>query len=239
MQLTKLQLMSNAERFIDIYNKLDKILKDIDDDHYQTFSSKVKNSKNPIIKNFKMKLIDYGELRNAIVHNPKIGGKYIAEPIEEIVEDFHEILKKLQNPKIVIPLFQCEVIGRKKSDRLDSILKTMKESSFSQFPVFDENGKMIEIINTNTITRWLGRNISNDEIITENPKIEDLLQDIEFKKNYMFISRNCDIYKAYSFFVRQIEQNSRNLDALLITNSGNENEKLLGIITIEDIASKI
>ncbi|MFM2018962.1 MAG: hypothetical protein RL007_2618, partial [Bacteroidota bacterium] len=96
--------MNNAERFIDIYNKVDKLLKDIDREEYQSYSSKIRISKNPIIKAFKEKLIDYGELRNAIVHNPKIGGKFIAEPLTEIVDDFEAVLLKLQNPKKVIPL---------------------------------------------------------------------------------------------------------------------------------------
>jgi CBS domain-containing protein len=114
----------------------------------------------------------------------------------------------------------------------------MKEKSFSQFPVFDDNGKVIEIINTNTITRWLGKNIVNNEIITENPKICQLFDDIEFSKNYLFIKRDLDIYSAYNLFVKHIEQHSRNLDVLFITATGRENEKLLGLITIEDIAGQ-
>lgn len=231
--------MNNAERFIDVYNNIDKLLKDIDKEEYQSFTSKIRTSKNPIINAFKEKLIDYGELRNAIVHNPKIGGKFIAEPLTEVVEDFEKILNKLQNPKKVIPLFQFKVIGGNTNDKLDGILKIMKEMSFSQFPVFDSNGCVIEIINTNTISRWLGRNIVNDEIMVENPKLEELLDDIEFKKNYKFIARDCDIYNAYNLFIKQIEQKNRNLDAIFITNSGNENEKLLGLIVIEDIAAQI
>jgi CBS domain-containing protein len=138
----------------------------------------------------------------------------------------------------VIPLFQFDVIGRRSEDKLDGILKVMKEKSFSQFPVFDDNGKVIEIINTNTITRWLGKNIVNNEIITENPKICQLFDDIEFSKNYLFIKRDLDIYSAYNLFVKHIEQHSRNLDVLFITATGRENEKLLGLITIEDIAGQ-
>lgn len=231
--------MSNAEIFVDIYNKIDKLLKDIDKDEHESFTSKVRNSKNPLIKTFKEELIDYAELRNAIVHSPKIGGKFIAEPLNEIVEKFDALLNKLQNPKKVIPQFQFEIIGRHSNDKLDEILKIMKEMSFSQFPVFDDNNKVIEIINTNTISRWVGRNIVNDEIIVENPKIKELLNDIEYKKNYKFISRDANIYTAYSLFINQIEKEKRNLDVIFITNSGREEEKLLGLITIEDITAHI
>lgn len=231
--------MTNAERFIDSYNFVDKLLKDIEKDHYESFSSKVKNSKNPLIRNFRDKLLDYGELRNAIVHNPKIGGRFIAEPLEEVVIDFENIKEKLTNPKKVIPTFQFEVIGAHKNEKLDKVLKIMREMSFSQFPVFDDNNSIIELINTNTISRWLGKNIINDEIITENPKVSELISEIEFKNNYKFISRDCNIYNAYNFFIQQIENSNRNLDVLFITNSGSPDEKLLGLITIEDIANLI
>lgn len=231
--------MSNAEKFVDIFNQVDKLLKDIDQEDYQSFTSRVRKSKDPLIRNFKEKLIDYSELRNAIVHNPTIGGKFIAEPIDEVVNDFEAILQKLKNPIKVIPEFQFQVIGRKVSDKLDGILKIMKEKSFSQFPVFDDKDFVIEIINTNTISRWLARQIVNDEIMVENPKIQELLEDIEFKRNFSFVSRNSNIYTVHKLFIDQIEERNRNLDVVFITNSGKENEKLLGLITIEDIATKI
>lgn len=231
--------MTNAEKFIEIFNQVDKLLKDINKVEYQGFTSKVIDSNNPLIIANKEKLISYAKLRNAITHNSRIGKKYIAEPHDEIVKDFDNLLNKLQSPKKVIPLFQFEVIGRNNNDKLDSMLKIMKEKSYSQFPVFDLNNKVIEIINTNTISRWLGRNIVNNDIIVENPMIQELLEDIEFKKNYKFIACDADIYTAYKLFIKQIEQENRNLDAIFITKSGRDDEKLLGLITIEDIATKI
>ncbi|UMQ43223.1 CBS domain-containing protein [Chryseobacterium sp. Y16C] len=231
--------MTNAEKFLDIYNQLDKFLKNGNNQNHETFASKIKSSKNSIIKSYRDKLIDYGELRNAITHTPKLGGNYIAEPLGEVVNEFAMILQKLLNPQKVIPLFSFEVIGANENERLDKILNLMREKSFSQFPVFDEGGMVAELINTNTISRWLGKNINQNEIMVENPIIKELIVDIEFKKNFKFISRDCDIYTAYDLFIDQINIHKRNLDVLFITNSGSENEKLLGLITIEDIANKV
>jgi predicted transcriptional regulator len=236
---TRKHTMSNAEKFIDIYNRIDKHLKNDDNETHESFANKIRKSSNPIIKQKKEKLISFGELRNAIVHNSKIGERYIAEPLEEIVDEFEEILKILKCPPKVFPLFSAEIVGAKKNDKLDQMLKIMREKSFSQFPIFNDDENVIEIINTNTISRWLGENIIDDEIMMENPKISDLVESIEFKKNYKYISKDCDIYSAYDLFVKQIEKQKRNLDVLFITHSGNEREKLLGLITIEDIADKI
>ena len=113
----------------------------------------------------------------------------------------------------------------------------MTKKSFSQFPVFDDNNDVCELINNNTISRWLSFQLEdNGTIVIDNVKVADLLTKIEFRENYLFVSRNTSIYEAYDLFIKQINKKERNLDALFITHSGKKNEKILGLITIEDIA---
>lgn len=231
----------NSENFLDCYNKIDTYITKADGyDSYVTFSHKIKKSSNKLVQRFKDDLLSYGELRNAIVHNPKIGDKAIAEPHDETVVKLKELYQKITNPKKVIPEFQFKVSGAKENDFINEILIQMKHKSFSQFPVFDRENNVIELINTNTISRWLSHEIeANGTIIIENVKIKDLIPEIEFKKNYRFISRDLSVYEAYDYFINQINTKQRNLDVLFITNSGKPTEKLLGLITIEDIATKV
>ena len=229
--------MNNAERFLEIYNEVDRFLTDFSSGKYESYSDKIRNSTKPIIKRYHDQLLDYGDLRNAIVHRPKKDDNYIANPLDKVVKDFEYILEKLKNPPRVFSKFCFKVEGVKQNEKLDSALKIMCAKSFSQMPIFDDEGeKVVEILNTNTISRWLGRNIKNNEIVEENPTISELFQDIEFRKNYKFISKECDTYTAYHYFTEQIKKHSRNLDVLLITNNGKENEPLLGLITVADIA---
>lgn len=231
----------NSEDFLDYYNKIDDFIKITNGyDSYVTFSQKIKNSSNKVVQRFKDELISYGELRNAIVHNPRIGNKAIAEPHDETVTKLKDLYQKITNPKKVIPEFQFEVLGVRENDFINEILIQMKKNSFSQFPVFDAEDNVIELINTNTISRWLSLEIeANGTIIIENVKVKDLIPEIEFMKNYKFISRDISVYEAYDYFINQINTKQRNLDVLFITNSGKSTEKLLGLITIEDIATKV
>jgi predicted transcriptional regulator len=233
--------MTNSEEYLDIYNKIDTHLKKLDNHgSYVSFSQKVKNTKNKVAQRFKDELLSFGELRNAIVHNPKIGNKAIAEPHENTVLRITELYEKISNPKKVIPEFQFPVLGAKKQDFINDILVKMKKKSFSQFPVFDENENVCELINNNTISRWLSTQLEeNGTIMIDNVKVVDLIPEIEFHLNYKFISRHTSIYEAYDLFINQIDQKQRNLDVLFITHSGKLNEKLLGLITIEDIATLI
>ena len=233
--------MTNSEKFLDTYNRIDDYLKKVDGyDLYVNFAQKVKNSKNQIVKRFKEELMSLGELRNAIVHNPRIGNKAIAEPHESTVLRISELYETIINPKKVIPEFQFEVLGAIKDDFINHILIKMKKESFSQFPVFDDKGFVCELINNNTISRWLSSQLEeNGTLIIENVKVIDLIPEIEFKENYKFVSRNTSIYEAYDLFINQINKKQRNLDVIFITQNGKPTENLLGLITIEDIANLI
>lgn len=231
--------MNNAERFLDIYNQIDKFLKNYEKDEFESFAKKVRSSSNEIIRAHKDKILDYAKLRNAIVHSPRVGLDYIALPLEQVVNDFETILKKIITPIKVIPTFAFEVFGAKLNDYLDDILNKMHKFSFSQFPVYNENGGVLELVNSNTISRWLSKQITKDGIIVDRPIINDLIPEIEFKQNYKFVDKDCDLYTAYGMFITQIETKNRNLDVIFITHNGKEHENLLGLITIEDIANKV
>lgn len=55
-------------------------------------------------------------MRNAIVHNSKIGDRAIAEPHHETLQLLIDIHAKISNPKKVIPLFKFDVFGANKND---------------------------------------------------------------------------------------------------------------------------
>lgn len=233
--------MSKAEDFLDWFNKIDKFIKDSEGfSSFDSFSYKLSNSKNKNLHRFKVELLSLAELRNVIVHNPRINNELIAEPHQKTVERIQYIHTQLTNPKKVSPAFHFDVLGAREDDFINSILIKMKENSFSQFPIYNETDKVVELINTNTISRWLSANLELEgTIILEKTKVKDLKPFIEFKTNYKFISRTTSVYEAYNLFIDQILNKKRNLDVLFITHNGKENESLLGLVTIEDIAPEI
>jgi hypothetical protein len=231
--------MRISDQFLDCYNKIDKYLTDLDDfDFSTTYSQKVIKlaERNSVIRRFKNELLTYGKLRNAIVHNPKIGSEPIAEPHRDILSNLEKIYKEVTNPIKVFPKYKCKILGASNNEYINSIMQEMTLKSFSQFPVFEKD-KVIELITTNTISRWLSNILETDgTLIIEQVRIKDLVPFIEFPKNYKFIAKNTNVYQAYDYFANCIFEEKRNLDVLFITDSGKDSEGLLGIITIEDIA---
>ncbi len=230
--------MANALTFIDTFNKIENLLKEEQhSDHYQTFSHKVKTSDNRAVQRFRDDLLSFSELRNAIVHNPRIDNKPIAEPHDDIVKRIQQIYEEISNPERVFPKFQGDVFGARKDEYINNVLSVINQKAYSQFPVFDDAGHVTEMVTTNTITRWLSSHLEeHGAVIVEETIVADFLPAIEYPDNYDFINRQATVYDAYAYFLDHMEKTKSNLDALLITENGKATEKLLGIITVSDIA---
>ena len=145
--------------------------------------------------------------------------------------------------KNAIPKGNCggpkkNTLSNHKSKCIYRVIKKMKDSSIPQVPVFDDKNQIIEIINNNTISRWLSEHADDEgNFLIENEMVKDLIPEIEFRHNYKFISRDKSVYDARDLFFDHINTNKNYLDAIFITHSGKTDEKLLGLITIEDISN--
>ncbi|MDD2226569.1 MAG: hypothetical protein PHD42_05640 [Dysgonamonadaceae bacterium] len=73
----------------------------------------------------------------------------------------------------------------------------------------------------------------------ENVKVKDFIPEIEHKNNYVFIKKTSSIYDAYDLFIDSINKYKKNLDVLFITENGQPNERILGLISIDDIAGVV
>ena len=89
---------SNAVRFIDAYNKIDYQLRiQYNFKRSMSFSDMIRKAvvMNHIVRKYEDDLIDFGRLRNAIIH--KSNDKFlIAEPHTDVVEKLEKITKRTQ-----------------------------------------------------------------------------------------------------------------------------------------------
>lgn len=230
--------MTNAQKFLDHYNELDKLFaKALNQSEHIPFSQRIKDliPRNSIVRNYKDDLFQLGNLRNAISHQSKRGIP-IADPFEGTVSLIQRILEEFKNPKRVIPDFQFKVYSVTPETPLIELLEEMKRKNFSQAPILDDSGKVIEVISTNTISRWLFAEYQNQLIDLTAAKIGDLMPHIETKENYALISRITTVYEATEIYLRKSKEKKSKLDCLIITQNGKPTEKLMEIVCIEDIA---
>lgn len=228
--------MKNSERFIIAFNKIEKYLdKEINQKKYLSFYRSVQLLKrsNAVVGRYQDDLLEYAELRNAIIHERTKTHYAIAEPHDDVVERMEKIEEKLTAPELVVPTFtkkMCQINGQ---DTLSDVLQVIRETAFSQFPVY-HNNKFIGLLTDKAITHWLARHANGSSSDLFQTAIIDVIKGDERAQNYKFISQSMTIYQAEHYFLEQIKQTKR-LDALLITKHGKPEETLLGMITTKDL----
>ncbi|SFB59769.1 CBS domain-containing protein [Algoriphagus aquimarinus] len=230
--------MTNAQKFLHLYNELDQAFaRALGHSDYESFTYRIKqlSEKNPIVRRYKDDLHQLGSLRNAIAHQSR-DGRAIAEPFDETVTLLKQIMDEYSKPKLVFPQFGFEVFSVTPLTPLIDLLTEMKQKDFSQAPILDESGNVIEVISTNTISRWLFAEYENELIDLTSARISDLIPHIEIKENYSLISRSTTVYEAAEIYIRQSAENKSQLDCMIITHSGKAGEKIIGLVCIEEIA---
>lgn len=227
---------SNSSRFLYAFNRIEKHLSSIINsrDHI-SFSKMVVMLKrsNAIVRRYNEDLLELAELRNAIVHGRTEPNYAIAEPHDRTVKIIESIESELLQPQKVIPRFSKEVFSFQSHEALSSVLRKIKESTLTRFPVYDRE-RFIGLITANGITHWLARHVEEHIISINETPLESLLQFEATSNNYLFINSEASIYEASDIFKDRLHHGPK-LDALLITQHGQKDEELLGIITVADI----
>jgi predicted transcriptional regulator len=228
--------MTNAERFLNAFIKIERHLRKLtNEDRGTRFSTLVSSASrsHPAVKRYETDLKEFADLRNAIVHE-RTDGRPIAEPYDQTVEELERIVTLLLKPPALIPPFQSKVVALTTSDPVSRAVEIMLKNSFSQVPIYEDK-EFIALLNTNTIARWLGASIAQDIFSLSETMITDVLGFMENEDNCLFFGRNNDIFDVLECF-QQWEQQGKRLEAILITADGKRNQSLLGIITVHDLA---
>ncbi len=225
---------SNAGRFLDAYTRIEQGLqKIVAPDRFLRFFELIKCAcrLSPFVRRHKVDLMEFGELRNAIIHN-RTDGRIIAEPDDEVVAAIERIAAQLTEPPLVVPLFEKKVITVAAGDSVEKAVSLLYRHSYSQLPVM-EKGFVVALLTTNTIARWLGRALEKG-FSMEDSTVRSVLEYVEHGDNFKFIGAGTTLFEVQELFYTYYQRGKR-LDAVLITPGGGAAEPLLGIITMRDL----
>ncbi|MBE5741036.1 MAG: CBS domain-containing protein [Clostridiales bacterium] len=226
---------SNAERFITAYNNIDYSLRTIYDfKRSMSFSDVVRRSVvlNSVVRKYEEDLIDYGRLRNAIIHQGN--HKYIiAEPHDDIVEKIERLAELISEPPLAVDMVgNKEVITIDAHMSISSAIELIYRTGYSNLPTYDGD-RLVGILNGRKLITVLGQKISIGANIQEyitNTTVGEIIG--EMGEDYYFIlaDESLSIDSAMNFF-----ENNRKLLIILITKDGKDTGKPLKIISSADI----
>lgn len=233
-----------GERFLAAYNVIEHELRRRwgDPSGRESFRHMVSvlKSRDSVVRRFKDDLEEFADLRNAIVHERISPDYLIAVPLEETVRRIEEIAGIMTKPPLVYPRFSREVISFDVGDRADRVLRIIKNTNFSQFPVY-EGSRYVGLLTDGAVARWMADRIHGergkgcvglDEMLSAT--VKEILG-YERGNRARFLPRNATIYEAEEIFRKGSPESDKRVLAILITDNGNPEEKLLGIITPSDL----
>ena len=187
---------------------------------------------NTIVSKYEDKLVDYGRLRNAIVHSNN-DEFIIAEPHTSVVEDYEKITSLIITPPLAINTVSKNIVSCIEYDvKLKQVIEYDYTSGFSNIPIF-KKGMLIGVANGSKILEVLGKKIYQKVDISEciaNTSIEEVLKEFSMDNYYAIANERITLDKVLTMF-----SENRKLLLVLITKTGSLLEAPLGIITISDI----
>lgn len=223
---------TNSKRFIDAYNRLDQGMREI----YNikpaiNFSDCVRkvSAINPVIRKYEDDIIEYGRLRNAIVH--RSGEETIAEPNTSVVEKLEQIARLICTPpRVMDTVANRAVYSVDHNTPLKDILVHLFETGYSVVPVYRKE-ELIGVINRKMIVEALGATLSAGVDLDEYCKLP-IAEAIDLgasSTSYEVVGSSVTIDNVLYLF-----QQNRKLSVVIITKNGNYNEQPLGVVVTSD-----
>lgn len=223
----------NAKRFITAYNRLDQGLRDIYSiKRSLTFSDMIRKvaTVNTVVSKFEEDLIDYGRLRNAIVH--RSSDEIIAEPNTAVVEKLEKIARLINTPPKVIESLRLRKVYSVSGDAtLKDVVLEMGKSGYSVVPVYISD-TLVGVINRKMIVDSVAKIIESgkdlDEAINE-PVSKQI--DIFNETNHYEVAPVALTVENLLYMFAQ----NRKLSSVILTENGNYNEPPKAVVVSADI----
>lgn len=225
----------NAKRFITCYNQIDQSLRSqYDLSKSSSYTEVIRRSSrmNAFVKKYEDQLIDYGRLRNAIVHSFN-ESMVIAEPHTDVVEEYERLSKVICTPPLAVDTVCNKDIHTITSDvMLNQVIQNIYKTGISNWPVY-KDGMLIGVANSRKLIKEIGKKIYEKRDINEyleNTKIEDAISNFGEDNYYTIANKNVTLDKILQLF-----SENRKLSLIVITESGSLLEQPIGVVAIADI----
>ena len=180
-------------------------------------------------------LKDYGNLRNAISHGRYNDGEPIAEPHAVVVKNIELLRGLLVDPPLAISILDtAEVIRLTPESSIEDALQVVREEGFAQIPIYDEQGKFVQLLTTNTISRWVAIDLADNKALDART-IADVLKIVNKIDTAVFLARDTTAQEAVDELTTP-DKNGRVPYAAIVTETGDKHQKPLRIITASDLA---
>lgn len=225
--------LARIERFVAAYNSIDEFLQSRTHEP-QTFRSAVDwyARRHPWWRDAET-LRTFAALRNFLVHEKTRPFDYPAVPSESAVREMEAVRDRLIRPALLGEDFSCAVVSLEADGPVAEALSHIEKRGLSRFPVYDER-HFVGLLTENGIARALAQSVSAGKSFDPAVTVRSILPKESKRKIYRFASVRTPMTEAAFWFHEETF-----LEAVLLTETGNEHEPLRGIVTRGDVAGRV
>ncbi|WP_026476600.1 CBS domain-containing protein [Alkaliphilus transvaalensis] len=237
--------MDRVEEFIQIYNDLDREIKNalkLNNSIFHVKALEIMSKKNDLIAQNLELLKQYARLRNCIVHDTVTGVKgAIAVPLPEVIEHYRSVLNRFRNPLTVYDIctHRSKMLVATPDSLILDITDAMENLLISRVPLLD-NEAVVGVFNGHVLIHYLAS--TKKCLLSNNTLMKDLKEFTELeshrKEQFLFVNKTLNIYEAKNYF-KDRNRDQHRLIGLFITSDGTKDGKLLGLLTEWDLYNKL
>ncbi len=228
-------------KYLSLFNEIDKYFdKVLGTERFMPYNDKIKQiiqGHYPIswfVKMFQNELKYFGELRNNISHGLKVDEYIYAIPTQTAIDKLSDFADKIVSPPLCIEYFRKEVHSVQYTDSLKDLLIAIKEYGYTYIPVYNGE-KFLWVVTESGILQRLAEVMLEENYIDLSKARIEHLPISNSNKDFVFASSNINIYQADEIFTSK-KKKGRGLWALFITKNGTSAEKIIGMISGNDLA---
>ncbi|TFG81915.1 MAG: CBS domain-containing protein [Erysipelotrichales bacterium] len=178
-------------------------------------------------------LEEFGDLRNAIVHE-RIDGEVVAEPHLKLVLEIEQVALLLTQPPKAKDFFLREVKLCYIDELLGDVMIRMMKDHFSKLPTYDRQHKFIGLLTTDAITYYLASHISDVQQCIPKVTVGEVFASDDKSREVCFMTLETSLMDIVAEFEKTLTLGKK-LNAVMLTQNGSRDQKPLGIVTLSDL----
>ena len=225
-------MSTNNENYLRLFKKLESLLGMDENNNLKDAYDKAMKKDNRL-KQFKKELNILKNMRNIEAHNQN-SDDYVKID-KKSFDLLNDIIKILEKPLVSYDVATKNVTNRDLKDNVLEAVELMRKNKFSYLPINDK-GKFFGVFSAEVLFNYF---YDTGETFLDNTITFKTLEDYltiskHVNENFSFKSRKYLVSKIEDEFMSSYKDN-KSLSAVFVTENGNKEEKIIGIITAWDV----
>lgn len=227
---------SRSDRFLVAFAKAEEALEDLlGTEPGNSFRWLVRQAakRDPLVRSVEDDLLEMSELRNAIVHD-RGGGYVIAEPHEETVARLEKVVDLITDPPRIDEVMSRPVVTCSPEEPVAEAARRMVDGGYSRLPVYREDGTFLGLLTANAIARWVATRLAGTINSMDEESVEAVMGHGKAGRRFEVVDRHRLVTDVVAMFAES-HRKGRHVEAVLVTPTGDESERPMGIVTVQDL----